>query len=151
MVNIGEFCMRKTYNVGLESMKDVARDILMLAPEAKIITFSGSLGAGKTTLVQQLLGALGVTEPITSPTYTYVNRYKLPMGKVIYHFDLYRLRSAEDFIRAGFDEYVYHEHAVCLIEWPEIISEILPKETCYVALEYRMASGDLERTITIEY
>ncbi|NBQ16795.1 tRNA (adenosine(37)-N6)-threonylcarbamoyltransferase complex ATPase subunit type 1 TsaE, partial [bacterium] len=75
------------------------------------------------------------TEPITSPTYTYVNVYRLN-GITFYHFDLYRLNSLDDFIQAGFDEYLYQPDSYCFIEWPEIIEKLIEKDLCKVIIDY---------------
>ena len=128
--------MHKEYVVTQDQMGMVAADILQLSG-VRIITLIGSLGAGKTTLVQALLRQLGITEPVASPTYTYVNLYKTVAGNIIYHFDLYRLTKQDDFIQAGFDEYLYQENAWCLIEWPEVIEGLLPDEgCCRIQIEY---------------
>ena len=109
----------------------------LLAFDARVWTFTGTLGAGKTTLVQEMLKQLGVTGPIQSPTYTYVCTYVLPDGRVVYHFDLYRLSSYQEFVQAGFDEYLYDQTALCFIEWPEIIQGHLPvHDVCSVMIEY---------------
>lgn len=113
----------------------VAKELCALMPEIKIFTFSGPLGAGKTTLVQNILREIGITEPITSPTYTYVNVYRLK-GITFYHFDLYRLNSLDDFIQAGFDEYLYQPDSYCFIEWPEIIENLIEKDSCKVIIDY---------------
>ena len=102
----------------------------------EVITFTGPLGAGKTTLVRELLESYGITEPVTSPTYTYVNVYTMPNGKTVYHFDLYRIESLDDFIAAGFDEYLYAPNSICLIEWPAAIEPLLTKNVCHVTLDY---------------
>ena len=106
-----------------------------LMHDHRVFAFTGSLGAGKTTLIRSLLQTCGVTGIISSPTFTYVNIYQVN-GKKLYHFDLYRLTSAQEFIDAGFDEYLYDQQACIFIEWPEIIASLLPKHTCFVALDY---------------
>lgn len=122
-------------------MKTKLSDIPALAQKlletpSHIFTFSGSLGAGKTTLVQHMLKELGVSEPTQSPTYTYVCSYTAADGRRLYHFDLYRLNSLDEFIQAGFDEYLHNENALCLIEWPEIIKPLLDDLACNVHIEY---------------
>jgi tRNA threonylcarbamoyladenosine biosynthesis protein TsaE len=102
----------------------------------KIMTFDGPLGAGKTTLIQSILYAAGVTEPIVSPTFTYVNVYKNLLNQTFYHFDLYRIQSLEEFHMAGFDEYLYATNSWALIEWPDIIVPLLTHAVCQVTLSY---------------
>jgi len=118
-----------------EMMKKYAQDLCALMPKVKVFTFSGPLGAGKTTLVRLMLNMLGVIEPVQSPTYTYVNVYK-HNDVTLYHFDLYRLNSLDEFLQAGFDEYLFQPNSYCFIEWPEIIEGILSADVCNVVLEY---------------
>mgnify|MGYP000308251925 CR=1 FL=1 len=137
--------MSKNYLISRGQMAECARDLVNLP--ARVWTFTGTLGAGKTTLVQEMLAVLGVVGPIQSPTYTYVTVYPLPDGKHLYHFDLYRLSSHDEFIQAGFDEYLYDEQALCFIEWPEIIKDALPSGTICVSLAY---APDEKRAIVVE-
>ena len=105
-----------------------------------IITLSGDLGAGKTTLIKGIAQGFADISPreISSPTFTYLNLYT---GKrSICHFDLYRLRSADNFIAMGFDEHLEQEE-LCLIEWPEIILNILPKKTIHIDIKYTAEMG----------
>lgn len=89
-----------------------------------VVTLMGDLGAGKTTLVRQILYSLGVTGSVKSPTYTIVEPYKIG-GLDIYHFDLYRFNDPEEWFDSGFDEYFVH-HSICFIEWAEKAEEYLP-------------------------
>lgn len=107
-----------------------------LLGEVKIITFSGMLGAGKTTLVQHILRRAGVEEVVQSPTFTYVTYYTGLHGRRYYHFDLYRLTSCAEFIDAGFADYLGEENSYALIEWPEIIAPLLKTNLCFVALDH---------------
>ena len=117
-----------------DEMGKIAKQIL--AQKARIVTLTGSLGAGKTTLVQEILKQLGVQEIMQSPTYTYVSLYKTAGNQTVYHFDLYRLNNLDEFIQAGFDEYLYQEDALCFIEWPKIIEPLLISDVCSVVIEY---------------
>lgn len=90
-----------------------------------ILALTGPLGAGKTSLVRELLVQRGVSGAITSPTFAYVNTYADRDGKTIHHFDLYRLSSADDFCEAGFEEYLDDENAFIIIEWPAVIGDLL--------------------------
>ena len=99
------------------------------------IHLSGQLGAGKTTLVRGLVHALGIEGPVKSPTYTLVEPYA--HGAIrLYHFDLYRIGSVEEFCAAGFDEYLYVPNAVTLIEWPEKIMPLLDHRVCHITIDY---------------
>ena len=126
--------LRLTYNA--LQVKQTAQQVKEFFKDASVVTLTGSLGAGKTTLVAQILKQLGVSGPIVSPTFTYVNVYKLADGKVIYHFDLYRLDSLEAFEQAGFAEYLYQENSICFIEWPEIVMPLLTRSVCHLAIDF---------------
>jgi tRNA threonylcarbamoyladenosine biosynthesis protein TsaE len=91
----------------------------LLEKEYKIILLQGDLGAGKTTLVQVLCKELGITEPVSSPTFSLVNEYLSPSMGAIYHMDLYRLEKTEDLVQIGLAEYL-DSGQLCLIEWPAI-------------------------------
>ena len=135
----------KKWLVDREHMAECAKDLLQV--DARVWTFTGTLGTGKTTLVQEMLDQLGIEGPIQSPTYTYVSVYQDSRGKTVYHFDLYRLSSYNEFIQAGFDEYLYDENALCFIEWPEILEKQLPAKTTQVTLAY---TSDGKRLITAQ-
>lgn len=137
--------MNKTYLVDRTEMAGCAQHLLLLP--VRVWTFTGTLGAGKTTLVQEMLAQLGVQGPVQSPTYTYVSVYPLLDGRIVYHFDLYRLSSYQEFIQAGFDEYLYDDNALCFIEWPEILKSALPASTAQVTLQY---ASDEKRLIAVE-
>ncbi|MCC2624764.1 MAG: tRNA ((37)-N6)-threonylcarbamoyltransferase complex ATPase subunit type 1 TsaE [Burkholderiales bacterium] len=90
-----------------------------------VITLNGDLGAGKTTLVREILQAMGVTGSIKSPTFTYVEPYHLDYID-IFHFDLYRFSSADEWLDMGFDEYFINPH-LCFIEWAEKANGLIPE------------------------
>jgi len=121
---------------GEDEIKSVVDFLKEKLNECKILAFIGPLGAGKTTLIRMLLRSLDITEPITSPTFIYVNRYSNKKGNNFYHFDLYRIESVSDFLEAGFDEYFEQPNSWVFIEWPEIIMDILPDDACLVKLDY---------------
>ena len=121
--------------------KVVKEHFIPFMQKCNIFTFKGPLGAGKTTLIKNILRECGVKEVVTSPTFSYVNSYKNSDGKTFYHFDLYRLDSLESFLSLGFDEYLYEKNSFCFIEWPEIIKSILKnsdlnKLTCSAVLTF---------------
>ena len=110
----------------IQDLKKIVEDtIFPLTKTHSVLTFKGELGAGKTTLIKELLKACGVNQIITSPTFTYVNEYSNEHGKLFYHFDLYRMNSLEEFVAAGFDEYLFQPNSLSLIEWPQIIISLL--------------------------
>lgn len=110
-----------------------------------VIAFNGNLGAGKTTFIRGIAAAFGIDErEVCSPTFTYLNIYQ---GKAsLYHFDLYRIPSAREFIAAGFEEFLY-AGGICCIEWSEKIVSLLPENTLSVALA---SVGKDLRTISIQ-
>ena len=130
--------MAKHVNIeyDLSQLDFVAKQCADFMKNVEVVTFVGSLGAGKTTLVSALLKQLGVTAPVTSPTFTYMNVYQLTDGRTAYHFDLYRLGSLQDFEQAGFTEYLYQGNSICLIEWPEIIMPLLLRSVCHITIDF---------------
>ncbi len=111
-----------------------------------VFTFTGPLGAGKTTLIKRLLARCGVKEVVTSPTFTYVTVYTNDQGQTFYHFDLYRLKTLADFSQAGFEEYLYEPNSWAFVEWPEIIMPLLTQGACHVSIDY---SSETERLIAV--
>jgi tRNA threonylcarbamoyladenosine biosynthesis protein TsaE len=105
-------------------LEKVAQEII-LNSKYKIFTLTGNLGAGKTTLVKFLCKNLNSPDEVTSPTFSLVNEYVFPSGK-IYHFDLYRINHIEELLNIGFDEYIDSGN-YCFIEWPEISENELPE------------------------
>lgn len=128
----------------LNEIETVAAQLNELFKSYSILTFTGTLGAGKTTLIRSMLLQMGVKETITSPTFTYVNAYHLATGKTVYHFDLYRIKSVDDFVASGFDEYLYADDSLCVIEWPEVIMPLLRTSVCHCTIEY----AELGRVLT---
>ena len=124
-----------------EQLSEVASQLLAHFGESKIFTFTGNLGAGKTTFITALCHQLGSKDDISSPTFSIVNEYHGDKGK-IYHFDLYRLKNIEEAIDIGFEEYIYSNN-YCFIEWPEKVTEILPNtmvvncELSYISMNER--------------
>ena len=116
--------MMESFIVKNESeIPNFASEIRKLIVEQKNILFYGEMGAGKTTLVKGICAALGSTHEISSPTYALVNEYKGD-NHLIYHFDLFRLKTFEEVIDIGFEEYIDSD-AICLVEWPEKIESLV--------------------------
>lgn len=140
--------MKRQAIYNLSSIDKIVDEIYYLMQTNTIITFSGPLGAGKTTLVKKLLTKCGVTESVTSPTYNYVNTYTNDIHKIFYHFDLYRLKTVNEFTDAGFNELLNQRNSFALIEWPEVIEPILHNEPVIaITLDY---AHDNQRIITIK-
>lgn len=102
-----------------ESLPEAAARLLEFAGHGRVFLFDAPMGAGKTTFIKQLCHVLGVSSPMSSPTYAVVNEYAASGGNRVYHFDLYRLRSLGELMDLGFEEYVDSGHYL-MIEWPEL-------------------------------
>jgi len=128
-----------------DQLSQVVKTILNGCKDVQGITLQGTLGAGKTTFAIELLKQLGVQSEMQSPTYTYLQMYTNHEGKKLYHFDLYRLQNKEAFLFAGFDEFLYQPNSLVIIEWPEIIQDIVDHKVCRIVLEYK---GDTARKLS---
>lgn len=127
--------MMKEIIYSLEDIDAVAQQIKNEIVDCDVVTFTGSLGAGKTTLIRALGKALGIKQEITSPTFAYVNLYEGPGHKRYAHFDLYRLHTVDDVIAMGFDEYL--ADAQLFVEWPDVLEPLLKgKRVCRIAIDY---------------
>ena len=118
------------------------------AKKGQVYTMVGDLGVGKTVFTQGMAEGLGITEPISSPTFTIVQEYDeghLPF----YHFDVYRIGDISEMDEIGFEDYIYGE-GVCLIEWANLIEEILPENRVDITIEKDLTQGFDYRKITIE-
>jgi tRNA threonylcarbamoyladenosine biosynthesis protein TsaE len=115
----------------LEDLPEIASQIVAGA-ESKTILFYGEMGVGKTTLIKEVAKRLGVNDMISSPTYAIVNEYELKNDK-LFHFDCYRLKSEEEALDMGIEDYLYSTHWN-LIEWPERIENILPEKKMTIEL-----------------
>ena len=129
--------MQMIKNIYLDNDKEtreIGFKLGKLLKPGSIVCLIGDLGAGKTTMTQSLAEALEVDDYITSPTFTIVNEYE---GKMpLYHFDVYRIGCSEEMYDIGFDEYINGE-GVCIIEWANIIEDILPDDYLKIELKYK--------------
>ena len=126
---------------------EVGKKIGENAKPGQIYTLTGDLGVGKTVFTQGFASGLGITEPVNSPTFTIVQMYedgRLPF----YHFDVYRIGDIEEMEEIGYEDCFYGE-GVCLIEWADLIREILPEQMCRVTIEKDLEKGFDYRKITI--
>ena len=131
-----------------EETFEVGRKIGMNAKPGQIYTLTGDLGVGKTVFTQGVAAGLGITEPVNSPTFTILQEYedgRLPF----YHFDVYRIGDLEEMEEIGYDDYFFGQ-GICLIEWAELIEEILPEKRIEVTIEKDLEKGFEYRKITIE-
>lgn len=128
-----------------ERTRDLGRQFALEIPENSIVCFFGDLGAGKTTFIQGMATAFSSHNQVTSPTFTYLHIYD--GEKRIYHFDLYRLHSSDEFLSMGFDEYLF-SHGICCIEWSERIASLLPSEIIKVECSHL---SETQRQIIISF
>ena len=116
----------------IEHIREAAQEFIKHIGDHRVFAFYGKMGAGKTTFIKAICEELGVEDVITSPTFAIVNEYTT--GEVtIYHFDFYRIKKLEEAYDMGYEEYFY-SGALCFIEWPELIEEILPDDAVRVSI-----------------
>ena len=111
----------------LSALPQAARQLLHLIGNRHIVAIYGHMGAGKTTLITAICKALGVSDQVSSPTFTLVNEYRAADGRMVYHFDFYRITKLEEAYDLGYNEY-FDSEGLCLIEWPELIEDLLPHD-----------------------
>ena len=129
----------------LSNIRAAAREFIGQIGTHKVFAFYGKMGAGKTTFIKAVCEELGVKDVITSPTFAIVNEYRSDTsGEIIYHFDFYRIKKLEEVYDMGFEDYFY-SGALCFIEWPELIEEVLPEDAVKVRIS---ENADGSRTVS---
>ena len=123
--------MNTTYKLQLTNIECVARQFVEEQSDGRVFAFYGQMGAGKTTFIAAVCKALGIEEPVNSPTFAIVNEYVADNGETVYHFDCYRLNTLRDALNIGIEEY-FASGNICFIEWAENIEELLPVDTVRV-------------------
>lgn len=126
----------ESFNYTSSELEAIINKLYRLKDASKVYTFSGPLGAGKTTLIKELFKHFDIHVAITSPTFSYFNVYENNKGELLYHFDLYRLSNLNEFLEAGFDEFLFLDNSWAFIEWPDIIKSLLTKQTCNITIDY---------------
>ncbi len=120
----------------LDTIQVAATQLWDLVKGYRIIAFNGDMGAGKTTFIHALCDHLGVKDNVSSPTYALINEYHFSHSqygsKIIYHMDWYRLKDADEAINAGVEDCLQQPDAICLVEWPEIAIQLLPRSYAWV-------------------
>lgn len=128
----------------LEELNSCVIELLNYANGKTKFLFTGEIGAGKTTFIQAFCRHFGVREHVTSPTFSLINEYSYEDEKgseqLMYHFDLYRLKTVQEAQDIGIEEYIYSNY-YCLIEWPELIESILPEEVVRINIEIQEDSS----------
>lgn len=130
----------------LNKLPSIALQIIKLAKNTKNILFYAEMGAGKTTLIKEIIKQLGVTDNVSSPTFSLVNEYLSINNETIYHFDFYRIEDETEALDIGIEDYFYKD-AWCFIEWPQNIESYLPKKSVVVNIEI---VDEVTRKIIIE-
>ncbi|WP_071147142.1 tRNA (adenosine(37)-N6)-threonylcarbamoyltransferase complex ATPase subunit type 1 TsaE [Bacteroides ihuae] len=130
----------------LDQIHEAAKEFIAAIDENTVFAFYGKMGAGKTTFIKAICEELGVTDVINSPTFAIVNEYRSEeTAELIYHFDFYRINKLEEVYDMGYEDYFY-SGALCFIEWPELVEELLPGNTIKVSIEEQ---EDGSRTVTM--
>ena len=131
-----------------QETKELGKKMAERAKPGDVFTLVGDLGVGKTVFTQGIAEGLGIDEPVNSPTFTIVQEYE--SGRMpFYHFDVYRIDDPEEMDEIGFDDYIYGD-GLCLIEWADLIEEILPEKRVAIRIEKDLEKGFDYRRITIQ-
>ncbi len=118
-----------------EELSAAARSFVEAMGDGTVFAFYGKMGAGKTTFIKALCEVLGVDDVVNSPTFSIVNEYRsATTGELVYHFDFYRIAKLEEVYDMGYEDYFY-SGALCFIEWPELVEDLLPGSAVAVKIE----------------
>lgn len=130
----------------IDNIEETAREFAGLMGDDTVFAFYGKMGVGKTTFIKALCKLLGVEDEVNSPTFAIINEYhSQTTAGLIYHFDFYRIKKLEEVYDLGYEDYFY-SGAICFIEWPELVEELLPIDAKKVTIT---ENSDGSRTITI--
>lgn len=130
----------------LETIDRSAEEFLRETAGRRLLAFYGNMGAGKTTFTVALCQALGVQDSVCSPTFTIVNEYRDAADNPVYHFDFYRIKNDAEAMDIGIEDYFY-SGALCIMEWPENIGNLLPDDTLRISIS---VDSDGSRTLSWE-
>lgn len=131
----------------IEQIHQAAKEFIAAMGDNTVFAFYGKMGAGKTTFIKAICEELGVTDVINSPTFAIVNEYRSDeAGELIYHFDFYRIQKLDEVYDMGYEDYFY-SGALCFIEWPELIDELLPGDAVKVNIS---EETDGTRTVVVD-
>lgn len=128
----------------LDHIEDAAREFIGQMGDDTVFAFYGKMGAGKTTFIKAICKLLGVEDEVNSPTFAIINEYRSQTtAELIYHFDFYRIKKLEEVYDLGYEDYFY-SGALCFIEWPELVEELLPLDAKKITIT---ENSDGSRTI----
>lgn len=128
----------------IDELSKVSELLISWRDKSNIIAFYGTMGAGKTTLIKNLCGKLGVNDEVNSPTFALVNEYQTETLDSVFHFDFYRIKSLEEVFDIGYEDYFYGG-SLCLLEWPELIDPLMPEH--FIKVEITLGDTDTSRKI----
>lgn len=128
-------------DIPLSEMHAIAHQIASFVDRGTIL-FQGEMGAGKTTLIKDLVKCFGSEDTVTSPTFSIVNQYITKENKTIYHFDFYRIDDIEEAYDMGYEEYFYSGN-ICLVEWGEKVEKLLPPQSMIIKIEKKENKRDI--------
>lgn len=130
----------------LDTIQESAKEFVRQMGDDTVFAFYGKMGAGKTTFIKALCKELGVEDEVNSPTFAIINEYRsATTAELIYHFDFYRIKKLEEVYDLGYEDYFY-SGALCFIEWPELVEELLPLDARKVTIT---EESDGTRTISL--
>jgi tRNA threonylcarbamoyladenosine biosynthesis protein TsaE len=128
----------------LDHIEEAASEFISQMGDDTVFAFYGKMGAGKTTFIKALCKLLGVEDEVNSPTFAIINEYRSQTtAELIYHFDFYRIKKLEEVYDLGYEDYFY-SGALCFIEWPELVEELLPTDAKKITIT---ENSDGSRTI----
>jgi len=129
----------------IEELSFIAEQLVQFGNGVKVWLFWGEMGAGKTTLIKKICAHLGVYDNVNSPTFSLVNEYETKAGETVYHFDFYRIKNEREALDIGVEEYLDSGN-LCLVEWPDKITSILPEHYLEISIEEK---ENLQRQIRL--
>ena len=138
--------MKTIHITSQDELPDVAEAVIEALGRRTVVALRGEMGAGKTTLIREIAAQLGATDTVTSPTFAIVNQYKGKGNRRIHHFDFYRINKPEEAYDFGYEDYFY-SGALCFIEWPEKIEDLLPGDCANIIIT---ENEDGSRSVTSE-
>ena len=133
-------------SLSITDTKAIAQSFARTLKAGDVVAFVGGMGAGKTAFTRYMLAELGITERVQSPTFAIVNEYKTPAGIGVYHFDMYRVSSADELDTTGYYDYLDSVNSILIVEWSENIANSIPHNARYVKIK---TISETEREIEI--